>query len=83
MIQSGAYDDDHGDPHLVLVFSGTHDVSRAINLLSGGSPVIEQIGVGAKVRDQVKRHNGGRAAMRLLAQHGGQDFLAEVGGDPS
>lgn len=81
MIESRAYDDEHGDPHVVLVFSGTHDVSRAVNLLSGGTPRIEQLAVGERVRAQVRRHAGGRAALRLLAEHGGPDFLARVSGD--
>lgn len=81
MIESRAYDDEHADPVVVLVFSGTHDVSRAINLLSGASPNIEHLKVGARVRDQIRRHAGGRAAMRLLAAHGGPNFLARVGGD--
>lgn len=62
------------DPVVVLVVEGTHDVSRLINLFAGGSPLIEQLQVGQRMRDQVRRHNAGRAALELLAAHGGPDF---------
>ncbi|AEV86704.1 hypothetical protein ACWT_5687 [Actinoplanes sp. SE50] len=70
---SRAYDNEHGDPVVVLVAEGTHDVSRLINLLTVGN--CEQISLGRKVLQQVRRHNGGRAALQLLAAHGGPDFL--------
>jgi hypothetical protein len=66
------------DPVVVLVVTGTHDVSRFVHLLSGGQPVIEQLIVGRRVREQVRRHNGGLAALKLLAQHGGPDFTQEA-----
>lgn len=72
-IESRAYDDVHGDPVVVLVVAGTHDVSRLVNLLSTGT--CEQVGVASQVLRQVKRHNGGRAALTLLARHGGPDFM--------
>lgn len=67
------------DPVVVLVVEGTHDVSRLINLFAGGSPLIEQLAVGKRIRDQVRRHNAGRAALELLAKHGGPDFTTEDG----
>jgi hypothetical protein len=70
--ESRAYDNEHGDPVVVLVVDGTHDVSRLVNLLAAGT--CEQVGVSAKVLRQVRRHNGGREALRLLAAHGGPDF---------
>jgi hypothetical protein len=73
--ETRAYDNEHGDPVVVLVATGTHDVSRLVHLLCGASPNCEQVGVGAVVKSQVKRHNGGRAALRLLAMHGGPNFL--------
>lgn len=82
MYESRAYDkpgtDGFGpDPVVVLVVTGTHDVSRLVNLLAGASPVIEQLQLGARIRRQVRRHNGGRAALHLLRQHGGPDFALE------
>jgi hypothetical protein len=71
--QSRAYDNEHGQPVVVLVATGTHDVSRLVNLLNNGN--CEQLDLGSKVLRQVRRHNGGRAALQLLAAHGGPDFL--------
>lgn len=31
--ETRAYDNEHGDPVVVLVFTGTHDVSRLVDLL--------------------------------------------------
>ncbi len=81
MYESRAYDKDTGegfgpDPVVVLVVTGTHDVSRFVNLLNGGQPVIEQLAMGRHVAAQVNRHNGGRAALKLLADHGGPDLLS-------
>lgn len=63
------------DPVVVLVVTGTHDVSRLVHLLSRG--LVEQNEVGQTVQRQLRRHNGGTAALRLLAQHGGPDFTGE------
>lgn len=60
------------EPVVVLVVTGTHDVSRLVHLLSRGT--IEQLQVSKKLLRQVKRHNGGRAALELLQAHGGPDF---------
>lgn len=73
--ETRAYDNDHGDPVVVLVAEGTHDVSRLVNLLNSGN--CEQVSLGHAVLRQVRRHNGGRAALQLLAAHGGPDFLYE------
>lgn len=80
--QSAAYDkqNDDGfppDPVVVIVATGTHDVSRLIHLLNGGAPVIEQYQLGKQVNRQVNRHNAGRAALRLLHQHGGPNLLEQ------
>jgi len=72
--ETRAYDNKHGDPVVVLVATGTHDVSRLVNLLAGASPTCEQISLGRTVLRQVRRHNAGRAALRLLRDHGGPDF---------
>ncbi|MCW2903966.1 MAG: hypothetical protein JWO67_6231, partial [Streptosporangiaceae bacterium] len=74
--QSRAYDNDHGDPVVVLVATGTHDVSRLVQLLNRGNS--EQFGLGGTVVRQVRRHNAGRAALRLLRDHGGPDFTEET-----
>lgn len=67
-----AYDNEHGDPVVVLVTTGTYDVSRLVGLLSSGR--CEDHDLAKRVRAAVKRHNGGRAALRLLRDHGGADF---------
>lgn len=82
--ESRAYDKHTGDgfppdPVVVLVATGTHDVSRLVNLLNGGQPVVEQVHLGRRIVRQVKRHDAGRAALELLKQHGGPDFT----GDPA
>jgi hypothetical protein len=68
-----AYDNEHGDPVVVLVATGTHDVSRLVALLATGT--CEQGSLSQRVLTQVRRRNGGRAALQLLAAHGGPDFL--------
>ncbi|TAK89362.1 MAG: hypothetical protein EPO06_11915 [Burkholderiaceae bacterium] len=78
--QTHAYDkpNDDGfpaDPVVVIVATGTHDVSRLINLLVGANPTSEQRSLGKQVLRQVRQHNAGRSALRLLAEHGGPDLL--------
>lgn len=75
--ETRAYDNEHGEPVAVLVVTGTHDVSRLINTLAGSPAVIEQLQTGRKLLAQIRRHNGGRAALELLARHGGPDFTPE------
>ena len=73
--ETRAYDNEHGDPVVVLVTTGTHDVSRLVNLLAGSRMALcEHIGVSDDILRQVKRHSGGRAALKLLAAHGGPDL---------
>lgn len=72
MYETRAYDNEHGNPVAVLVASGTHDVSRLVQMLNRGNA--EQCGVGEQLVRQVRRHNGGRAALALLKAHGGPDF---------
>jgi hypothetical protein len=62
------------DPVVVLVATGTHDVSRLVNLFAGGCPVVEQVQLAEEITRKVRRHNSGRAALKLLAAHGGPDF---------
>lgn len=71
--ESRAYDNEHGDPVVVLVATGTHDVSRLVQLFNSGN--CEQVDLADTMLKQVRRHNGGRAALQLLAAHGGPDFL--------
>lgn len=77
MYESRAYDNQHGDPVVVLVTTGTHDVSRLVQLLNGRGALVEQLMLGDKVVRQLKRHNAGRAALALLKAHGGADFTDE------
>jgi DNA-binding CsgD family transcriptional regulator len=77
--ESRAYDeparDGFGpDPVVVLVVKGTHDVSRLVGLLARG--LVEQIEVGRRIQAQVRQDVGCRAALELLAAHGGPDFSA-------
>jgi hypothetical protein len=74
--ETRAYDNEHGDPVVVIVVTGTHDVSRIVHLLSRG--LVEQVSLSERLLRQVKRHNGGRAALELLAAHGGPNFLGEA-----
>lgn len=74
MYESRAFDNEHGNPVVVLVTTGTHDVSRLVQLLQGRLALTEHIGVADRILRQVKRHNGGRAALELLKAHGGPDF---------
>ncbi|WP_116201311.1 hypothetical protein [Amycolatopsis circi] len=83
MYESRAYDrpTEFGpEPVVVLVVSGTHDVSRLAHLFNGGSPLCEHIEVGGKLTAQIARHNGGRAALKLLAHHGGPHLLERLDG---
>jgi hypothetical protein len=75
-----SYDNAHGDPVVVLVTTGTHDVSRLVNLFVGASPNVEQMELGNLIRKRVRRHNGGKAAIALLAAHGGPDFSRDMQG---
>jgi hypothetical protein len=72
--ETRAYDNHHGDPVVVIVATGTHDVSRLANLFAGASPNCEHLTIGKTILRQVRQHSGGRAAIKLLAAHGGPDF---------
>jgi len=85
MYESRAYDKPVPDedvfgpePVVVLVVTGTHDVGRLVGLLAGGHPLVEQLSLGKRIRSQVRRHSGGRAALELLRQHGGPDFTKDT-----
>lgn len=75
---SRAYTDEHGEPVTVLVTTGTHDVGRLVSLLNGSYVLVEQMLAGERLRRQIRRHNGGRAALELLKAHGGTDFTGEI-----
>jgi hypothetical protein len=77
MYESRAYDNEHGDPVVVLVVTGTHDVSRLVHVMAGGPAVVEQLVASEMIQRQVRRHNGGRSALKLLRDHGGADFTAK------
>ncbi len=81
--ESRAYDKPNNDgfppdPVVVLVVTGTHDVSRLVNLLNGASPNCEHLTLGRQVTAQVRRHNAGHAALEPLKAHGGPDFTTEA-----
>ncbi len=76
-VEMRAYDNEHGDPVVVMVTTGTYDVSRLVSLPSRGR--CEDLTMAEKVAKAVRRHNGGRAALRLLRDHGGPDFTDAKG----
>ncbi len=71
-----AYDNEHGDPVAILVATGTYDVSRVVALLHSGR--CEEVALAGQLRRQIARHNGGRAALRVLELHGGPNLLEPV-----
>lgn len=71
-VEFRAYDNEHGDPVVVLVATGTYDVSRFVGLHAGAR--CEDHERGERMREAVRRHRGGRAALKLLRDHGGPDF---------
>jgi hypothetical protein len=76
--ESRTYDNPQGDPVIVLVVTGTHDVSRFVSLLADARrPNCEQLDLGHRLARQVRRHSRGRAALKLLRDHGGADFLTD------
>lgn len=79
--ESRTYDNQHGDPIVVMVVTGTHDVSRVTNLFNGASPLTEHLIWGQALRRQLNRHNAGRAALSLLKKHGGPDFTVDPAED--
>lgn len=66
------YDTPEGDPVVVMVVKGTHDVSRIVQALTHGN--CEQATEGFRLIARLKRHNRGRMALALLKAHGGDDF---------
>ena len=70
------YDQAPGDPVVVMVTSGTYDVSRLALLLHQGR--CEESARADYIRRALKRHSGGRAALKLLHEHGGPDLLEDV-----
>lgn len=73
------YDNEHGDPVVVMVTTGTFDVSRLAALMAQGR--CEDLGRSRAISRALSRHNGGTAALRLLAAHGGPDLLQAVAGE--
>ena len=74
--EARVYDDEHGHPVVVLVTTGTFDVSRLVGLLHSGR--CEDQHTADYVTRNLRRHYGGRAAMQLLAEHGGPDLLTDT-----
>lgn len=73
------YDNEHGDPVVVMVTTGTFDVSRLAGLMAQGR--CEDGGRAKAINRALSRHNGGRSALKLLAEHGGPDLLERVSED--
>jgi hypothetical protein len=73
------YDMEDGHPCVVMVTSGTHDVSRLANLLHSGR--CEDQATATYIRRTLSRHRGGRAALALLKEHGGPDLLVGTSAD--
>jgi hypothetical protein len=71
-VETRAYDNEHGNPVVVIVVEGTFDVSRLVQLFASGR--CEDVATAERMRRQVRAHNGGRAALALLRDHGGPDF---------
>lgn len=79
--EARTYDNEHGDPVVVLVVTGTHDVSRIVHVLAAGN--CEQGDLGRSIATRLRRHNRGRDALNLLHSHGGKNLLEPLGsGDP-
>ena len=70
--EARTYDTDQGDPVVVLVVKGVHDVSRIVQALTHGN--CEQADLGFRLVARLKRHPKGRMALALLKAHGGADF---------
>lgn len=70
------YDNEHGDPVVVMVTTGMFDVSRLAGLLERGR--VEDFGRYKALLRALVRHNTGRMALKLLADHGGPDLLERV-----
>lgn len=66
------YDAENGDPVVVMVVKGTHDVSRIVQAMTHGN--CEQVDVGNRIVRMLRRHSKGRMALALLKAHGGPDF---------
>lgn len=83
-IETRAYDKPNNDgfppdPVVVLVATGTTDVSRLVYALARGNS--EQVKQAEHISRQLRRHNAGRAALSLLKQHGGLDFTEQPADD--
>lgn len=62
------------DPVVVLVVTGTHDVSRIVQCLRHGNS--EQAALGTKIAKSLQRNTTGQRALELLRRHGGEDLTA-------
>lgn len=83
-VEIEAYENEHGDPVVVMVVKGTFDVSRLIYLQNYGR--CEDVEHAIKATRQLKRHNAGRRALQLLSMHSSpadaEKFDAFVAGVP-
>jgi hypothetical protein len=80
--QVRVYDDaqDDGQPVVVMVARGTFDVPRLAYLMSCGR--CEDVERAGFIVRALRRHNGGRAALKVLRDHGGPDLLEDVPAEP-
>lgn len=67
-----AKDDWLHDPVVVIVATGTHDVSRLVGALRHGT--VEQCRLGEQVARSLGRDTVGAKALKLLKAHGGEDL---------
>jgi hypothetical protein len=75
-VETRVYDNEHGDPVVVMVTTGTFDVSRLVGLMEKGR--CEDGARAEAIIRGVRRHNGGRSALKVLRDHGGPDLLEPV-----
>lgn len=72
---------DMAGPVATVTAIGEHDIGRLANLLAGGCPTIEQIAAANQLVRKLKRTTGGKAALALLRDHGGPDFIGNPPGE--
>jgi hypothetical protein len=69
------------EPTVCLSAAGSHDVGRLLNLLAGGVATIEHVEAANRLVRGLKRTPGGKAALTLLREQGGPDFVGNPPGE--
>lgn len=72
-IVTRVHENEYDEPTVVIVVTGTHEVSRLVNLFRGMA-LVEHVSAGDKLVKQLRRTTGGKAALDLLKRHGGPDL---------